>query len=139
MEQRRCQYCGDTKPITKFCKHRLGYWTHTCKTCKSEYDKSYKQKPQRRYASYKEHAVRRGIEFPLAFEEFMKFWQKPCAYCGNAIATIGIDRKDNSVGYRIDNCTPCCTRCNSMKLDQDFEEWTSHMKQILENLGIIPS
>jgi hypothetical protein len=110
-----------------------------CKICKSSYDKSYKQKPQRRYASYQENAIRDGREFFLTFEEFMKLWQKPCTYCGNAIATIGIDRKENANDYYIDNCVPCCTRCNSMKMNQDFEEWTSHMKQILVNLGIILS
>lgn len=138
-EKRICPYCRDTKFLDEFCRHSSGHWKSMCKTCKSGYDRSYKQKPQRRYASYQEEAVKDGREFLLTFEDFMGLWQKPCAYCGNAITTIGIDRKDNSVGYRIDNCTPCCTRCNSMKLDQGFEEWASHMKQILEHLGIIPS
>jgi 5-methylcytosine-specific restriction endonuclease McrA len=35
----------------------------------------------------------------------------------------GIDRVDNSIGYTPDNCVPCCTQCNRIKLDHlTYEE-----------------
>ena len=42
----------------------------------------------------------------------------------------GIDRLDNTRGYTIDNCVPCCTRCNTIKLDASYDEFIAKIKQI---------
>lgn len=47
----------------------------------------------------------------------MTFWQKPCWYCGREIKTIGLDRANNEIGYKIDNLIPCCATCNKAKRD----------------------
>lgn len=89
----------------------------------------------RKYAQYREMAARRRIEFALNQSEFIQLWQKPCSYCGTPIKTIGIDRVDNSIGYRPANCVPSCTRCSSMKLDMDLAEWIAHMYRVLTHLS----
>ena len=75
--------------------------------------------------------------FELTFEEFMFYWQKPCIYCGIEIETIGIDRINSSVGYKLDNCVPCCTRCNLVKLDYSMEETNRHLMRMLKHQGLI--
>jgi hypothetical protein len=40
----------------------------------------------------------------------------PCHYCEGDIGfNIGLDRKDNTVGYSYENVVPCCGICNSTK------------------------
>ncbi len=50
------------------------------------------------------------------------WWDKVCYYCGiglstngNRAAQISVDRKDNSIGYTIENIELCCQRCNTIK------------------------
>lgn len=88
-----------------------------------------------RLASYKKGAKNRDIEWCLTKEEFKNFWQNDCSYCGAEIKTIGIDRKDNTKGYILDNCQPCCTTCNRMKLDLNEDEFVFIIKKILKHIS----
>lgn len=97
----------------------------------------YSQTSKGKYASYKGGAKARAISFDLTFDQFDTYWQADCNYCGDQIATIGIDRVDSNVGYTIENCVPCCTRCNIIKMDYDMEETNMHMLKMLKHQGII--
>lgn len=90
--------------------------------------------PMVRYAHYKEGADIRGLPFELTGPDFWSFWQKSCTYCGSDIDTIGLDRIDATRGYTTDNVTPCCSRCNEMKMTDTLDTWVSHMKKILNHL-----
>ena len=79
--------------------------------------------PDRRYLHCKRGAVVRKIQFFLTKEQFMTLWQKDCHYCGEKIDEIGIDRIDNSKGYSIENCVPCCIDCNKMKMTKTVEQF----------------
>ena len=68
--------------------------------------RAYRLTPKGKYQTYKDNASCRNIDFNLSFDEFMTFWQGSCEYCGDSIATVGIDRIDNSIGYFIDNLSP---------------------------------
>ena len=35
----------------------------------------------------------------------------------------GIDRKNNDMGYRLDNCVSCCTLCNRRKGGMEYAEF----------------
>jgi hypothetical protein len=85
----------------------------TAKACKEKYQ--YHKQPKNRYVVYKRGAERRGYTFNITQEEFIEFWNKPCHYCNESIKGIGIDRKDNNVGYTTDNTVSCCSTCNFMK------------------------
>ena len=87
-----------------------------------------------RLQSYKRAAKKRGVEWLLTDDEFKSFWQQPCSYCGDGIETIGIDRVDNACGYKLNNCTSCCTTCNTMKMILTKEEFIIKIKTILKNL-----
>lgn len=73
-------------------------------------------------------AGKRGINFELDVSDVEKIIvNNPCTYCERPPAYItltsdkglirssGIDRINNSLGYTIENCTPCCKSCNKLK------------------------
>lgn len=68
------------------------------------------KRPQQLFYRYKKGALKRGHAFDLTFEQFMSFWGLPCTYCGEDIDTIGLDRRDNDLGYSTQNIVTCCYR-----------------------------
>jgi len=112
VEGRVCKDCHQWVPKAKVHGHRG--WI--CDPCFQRY-------PQTKYRTYKHSAVTRKIPFDLTYREFLTYWQKPCAYCGTPISTIGLDRKDNTLGYTANNVGSCCAACNWMKGDGTVEEF----------------
>jgi hypothetical protein len=57
---------------------------------------------------------RKGRIWSLTLEEFRQLVSNQCHYCSGPLpkTSSGLDRKDNSRGYEIDNVLPCCTICN---------------------------
>lgn len=102
------------------------------------------------YSSYKAGAKRRGYPFELTKEEFKKIVVQPCIYCGDSLTQrqrkrydsrgvngdfvyTGIDRYDNTKGYVIGNCVPCCKKCNGVKTDMTIGELEDRLTKILTN------
>ena len=85
-----------------------------------------------KYQIYKRGAFVRERVFEITFEQFKKFWQKSCNYCGGEILTIGIDRVDSSKGYEIDNLVSACFICNYMKRDFPINIFLEHCERILK-------
>lgn len=98
------------------------------------------------YAHVRRSAIARGIAFSLTRDDVRTIVTKNCRYCDGApprrqiknlsgtFAWNGIDRIDSSLGYAVDNCAPCCPRCNWAKGTLslvEFGEWaeriTSHL------------
>lgn len=91
----------------------------------------------RSYAGYKNKAAKRNYVWNLTIEEFYNIITQNCHYCGKEPSNIakfkdqifvqsGIDRVDNTLGYNINNCVPCCIVCNRAKSDMsitDFKKW----------------
>lgn len=90
-------------------------------------------------AMYQERATRRRLSWELSRDKFVAMVQMVCHYCGTAPAQRvgkyrfvynGIDRQNNALGYREDNCVPCCGRCNVAKSDssyEDFMKWRANL------------
>lgn len=92
---------------------------------------------------YKRAAVDRNLEFKLTMEQFQFLTKQNCYYCGIEPAQKtgdwkpkgeyvynGIDRKNNNVGYVIENCVSCCKTCNNAKhtmSEQEFCGWISRV------------
>lgn len=83
--------------------------------------KKYRRSLKGKYRDYKNSSQYRNIPFNLTFKQFETFWEALCFYCGIEIKTVGIDRVDNSVGYQMDNCVPCCKDCNYAKCNVSFD------------------
>lgn len=93
-------------------------------------NKNWQQTLKGRLFSYKRAAKARSIDWLLTDDEFGSFWQQPCSYCGAEIETIGIDRLNNTIGYELKNCVSCCTVCNYMKRDINYENFIEKIMQI---------
>lgn len=67
----------------------------------------------------------------LTLEEYYEFSKIPnCHYCNKTIPWFSrsrayyLDRKDNNIGYSVENCVVCCTRCNLSRGRRfTYEEW----------------
>lgn len=99
------------------------------------------------YNGYKTHARSRNLEFNLTKEEFRILTKGNCNYCNIEPSSIktrkrcngsyiynGVDRKDNSIGYILENCTPCCGTCNSMKSNLSLEDFKNKIISIYNHL-----
>ena len=81
---------------------------------------TYRSKTIPHYKTYVKGATTRNIEFRLSELEFSEIVQQTCYLCGLSDKN-GIDRFDNSKGYLLENCRPCCGHCNLMKKDRTYE------------------
>lgn len=85
-------------------------------------------------------ALRRGYIFELKFDEYLEIAKKTCVYCGSKGREIkrgnaaypfignGVDRKDNTKGYTLDNSVPCCNICNRAKGNLSLENFLNWIK-----------
>jgi len=99
------------------------------------------------YLSYEKGAKRRNLEFNLTKEQFRELTNKNCFYCSSPPTNTfklkfaygeciynGIDRVDNSKGYNIENCVPCCKKCNLAKGTMTQDEFYSWVKNVAQNI-----
>jgi len=93
-------------------------------------------------SEYKHNAKRRNIDWNLERKYFKEIVEKNCFYCGekpkpwktikNTTHTIanGIDRVDSDLGYCVENCVACCSKCNAMKNKWSNKDFLDHVKRI---------
>ena len=107
------------------------------------------------YSSYKREGEERGYVFDLNKDEFKELTSSECYYCNdepsktisytqNKISTEtkehgrytynGVDRVNNSIGYNVENCVPCCTTCNIMKRALGEKEFYNHIIKIYNHI-----
>ena len=102
---------------------------------------------------YKNRALKRDKrEFSLSEIEFKTLIESVCVYCGDTGSNCiypkpkktskkyrikelayyynGIDRIDNTKGYTLENCIPCCWRCNQAKHDMEQREFLAWITRI---------
>lgn len=106
------------------------------------------------YNNYRKKAIKRNLNFQLTPDEFMRITKENCHYCGmqpkqriygggrkvsgsGAYVYNGIDRKDSSKGYSLDNSLPCCGNCNYMKMEMYYDDFITHITNILKHLNKI--
>lgn len=83
------------------------------------------------FSFYKKRAFDKKINFDFNKEFFQIFTKSKCYLCGVSSENgIGIDRKDNNLGYVIENSFPCCSYCNYMKKCHNYEDFLSFIKNI---------
>lgn len=102
----------------------------------------------RLFVVYKQGAKNRKLSFNLTVEQFRKLTSSVCFYCGQPPSKIskiarsrkqyiynGIDRKDNILGYTIENSIPCCEMCNKMKNIYNIEMFLHKVMVIARRHG----
>lgn len=100
------------------------------------------------YNDYKSGAKIKHNDFDLTYESFKKIITDKCFYCGvppklsktasNLLgkATVlynGVDRKDNNLGYYIDNCVTACSDCNYAKKAKSYQDFMDWLNRIAEH------
>jgi len=97
--------------------------------------KKYRRSIPVKYKDYVHDATnRRNLVFALNMEQFTTLVTSLCFYCGDCGG--GIDRKDNNIGYVLENCLPCCITCNRLKQAKSYEDFTTHIIKIADNLKL---
>lgn len=149
-------HCEKEFKISKLAFSR-GLKNHTplqCKSCHSLSSNKQRAKTDvdseiRRFMkSYIDSANLRNYVFTLNFDEFKQLCLQSCFYCDephskyahkikhNETKKNGIDRKDSSVGYTLDNSVPCCSTCNKMKQTFTDIEFLKQIEKIYNNQKI---
>lgn len=102
------------------------------------------------YRGYKRNAKNRNVSFDISLKEFSELTSQKCFYCGcepnqkyyghkeanGYFLYNGLDRLDNTKGYTLENCVPCCGYCNWMKKDMTVEEFEGHIRRIYKHLKL---
>ncbi len=111
------------------------------------------------FGNYKSAAKRRKYEFNLTKDQFNNLIIQNCFYCNqepnmiynyskkysntvnwNTFLYNGVDRKDNSIGYTLDNCVSCCKICNNSKSILSLEDWLNWISRVYTkqtSIGVI--
>jgi hypothetical protein len=103
-------------------------------------------------SGYKRHALRRGHSWELSNQDFYNLIQGDCYYCGKPPSNVlcpnksreggrrrktisrvvynGLDRKDNNLGYTLNNTVSCCAVCNYGKRALSSDDFLAHIRKI---------
>lgn len=98
------------------------------------------------YASYRDHAKRRGYTFSIPRAEFALLTSQNCVYCGCAPSQKssnrrlngyylynGLDRITSAGGYEIGNVAPCCGVCNVAKNTMEHHEFLEWIRRVYQH------
>jgi hypothetical protein len=130
-----CSRCNKERHVARYNMAVVGQLCHACATSKiaKETNCRYRKRPYEwLYNRLKFTSARRkaSIAVMLTYEEFCSLMlNTDCVYCGVAVyrspvAGRGVseghylDRKDNAVGYSVENCVTACWPCNKLKGDR---------------------
>ena len=93
------------------------------------------------YEAYKFSANKREIEFSISKSFFNEKIKESCYLCGKKSTDIhknGLDRFDSNKGYIESNIKTCCSNCNYIKRNNDYDEMINKcMKICFKNIKII--
>lgn len=113
-----------------------------CRPCKV-YSKTTKESVANEiWLQYHRGAVSRNFSFEIEKDDFISLIQSNCFYCGAVPSnrakrkvdffTNGVDRKDNTKGYTLENSVACCSMCNRGKHIVDYDEWIRYLDNLVE-------
>lgn len=142
--------CTDCDNDIKCQQSKLKTHSGKCRKC------AQKKKPyehilnELKYRS-KKRSIKHSVE--LSYDEFIKIIENSkCHYCNKELVfnpytrdensnyvsrAYQLDRKDNNLGYTVENVVPCCWNCNRIKSDiysyEDFIKLSPTLKEIHKN------
>lgn len=92
--------------------------------------KSIKRKSFKIFVNYSKRAYKKGIEFYLIENDFIRLEKEVCFYCGGV--PTGFDRVNSDKGYIRSNIVVCCAMCNMMKYTYSQEKFIKHINKIYD-------
>lgn len=112
------RYFGRIGPKKKCIENNCDRPFYAKQRCVVHYQrlKLHHEKGWSRFSSGKYIAKKRGIFWGLKKEDYLSKVKDPCFYCGAHTKTgVGLDRKNNKLGYTKSNVVACCGTCNTIK------------------------
>ncbi len=146
VKTRVCYVCKIEKKSESFskCNQTLDGLYSYCRDCRSllrkkdrkdnpEMHRRWDRTPARRFSKLRATARQRDIPMAITRAYFEKLRLLPCYYCGGSLPEVGtgLDRIDSKKGYTQKNVRPCCTQCNTMKMDYTEQEFLGKIATIL--------
>ncbi len=119
----KCHICGIQKDMSNFTLTGTYVdgspkYDSRCHACQNARKTSAQQDLHVRFATALRKACSRNKVWQLSFDEWACQIMKPCHYCGGSLGIgVGLDRKNNDIGYILTNTVPCCGTCNWVKSD----------------------
>jgi hypothetical protein len=91
------------------------------------------------YNVYSRNAIYKNLDFTITYDDFVNIIDNPCYYCGilQQKGFNGIDRKDQTIGYVLDNCVSCCKMCNYIKGSLSDDIFIRRIEHILKYNNLI--
>jgi hypothetical protein len=137
------------------CREKISNETNSSNMCdlhalkKSEYDRNRIRDDtstnHHRIKEYVKNSKRRDLIFDLTYDLTLSLLLKKCTYCGiyesavnkygEAYSPMGIDRKDNNIGYLTDNVVTSCKVCNRLKYTHTYDDFFTYLLNIFEHYG----
>lgn len=147
---KNCTSCCKELSLDNFIGE-LSSMTKTCINCRKDNkkqdlkrDKQHRNSTVRynihpQYRTYVKNARKRNLEFNISFENYESIVTKPCYYCKiiQQRGFNGMDRKESSIGYALDNCISCCQMCNYIKGSLSVSVFIKRIEHILVYQKII--
>jgi hypothetical protein len=112
--------------------YKNAHWESVLKQARKDYGRKKEARP---WKIYEQNAKQKKREWALTPEVCAEVMKRPCHYCGvRGNPYIGMDRKDNDVGYIVSNVLPACTECNAAKSNRKYEEFLSWVHRAAAHL-----
>lgn len=135
----RCD-CGKEKLVTSN-SLRLGTVTCGCTTGRWKRYESGEAARRSVLRYYRYSAKNRHFDWQLTDDDFFILTRADCHYCGVAPSKVaslksgcyvynGIDRKENSLGYTLENSVTCCEICNLAKRDLSYDDFIDYLRRV---------
>ena len=98
--------------------------------------------------AYERRAKRKQIKVEITDDQFISLVTGDCFYCGksylsetrvvnkNKINMLTIDRLDSNIGYVYSNCVTACKICNTIKMDQNVEDFKLKVVEIYNHMNL---
>ena len=111
-----------------------------------EWERSYHKTPAGYFRHLKKKAKMRGKGFNITKQEFIDWIStknNTCCYCNSDLiydikagTSPSVDRKNNNLGYTLNNICLCCTMCNKVKNEFFTYEEMLVIGQTIKNIII---
>lgn len=133
MNSRQKRIEENTKEYLKKNAENAKQWRENNKEKTDENNENKKNNREKNYLIYKRSADNKNLEFSISYREYVIIVDEPCHYCGiiQDKGFNGIDRKDQTKGYVLDNCVSCCKLCNYMKGSTSDDVFIKRVEHIL--------
>lgn len=126
--------CGAHKYCGPICA-KQGY-SHSAKSYNKTSRRIRPAIARTRFSNLKATAKVRNIPVSLTLVEYNALTHDAvCRYCAGSLPLYGggVDRINNTEGYLLGNCVPCCSTCNMMKGELSKSAFLEHIRTILSN------